>query len=291
MGVYRNKWSVTKHHPRRTIFKYSSNTQNRELSHLKAPTSMRTISVISLICIFVANESFGFSPSPSFFRSINKISSTRYQEGASNTLEGRVIEGKLRPLNNFILVKVADALEKTEGGILLTGKAKITKTEGVVVDVGPGKTHSESGVFFPMPVSVGNGVVYGKYDGTEVQYNGEKHTLIRDDDVLVKFEGDVLALDNAEVINDNVLVYVDPTEQEATPGGLLIAATVGKDSLPSTGKVVKVGTGKMATNGELMEMDIEVGDMVKFRDYAGNELKIGDDEYTVVRMEDILAKF
>ena len=41
----------------------------------------------------------------------------------------------------------------------------------------------------------------------------------------------------------------------------------------------------------LFRSDISVGDMVKFRDFAGNEVKIDGDEYAVVRMTDILAKF
>lgn len=55
--------------------------------------------------------------------------------------------------------------------------------------------------------------------------------------------------------------------------------------------MVKIGPGRMASNGELMAMDIAMGDMVKFRDFAGNEVDIENEEYSVVRMPDILAKF
>lgn len=169
-------------------------------------------------------------------------------------------------------------------------QAKIKKTEGKVISVGPGKTHQESGLLFPMPVNAGEGVVYGKYDGTEVDYEGGSHTLIRDDDILVKFTGDTLTLDSADVVSDNVLVKVDD-DQEETATGLLIAATAKKGGKPSTGEVVKVGPGRMASNGEIMTVDINVGDMVKFRDFAGNEVNIEGDEYAVVKMTDILAKF
>jgi len=206
------------------------------------------------------------------------------------TLEGRLIEGEVKPTNNFVLVKVAAAIEKTDGGIILAGKSKIAKTEGKVISIGPGKTHQESGILFPMPVSEGEGVVYGQYDGTEIDYNGDKHTLIRDDDILVKYSGDELTLESADVINDNVLVAVNPEEEQATAGGLLIASSSSKKK-PSTGTVVKVGPGRMASNGEPMEMDIEIGDMVKFRDFAGNEVNIQNEDYSVVRMVDILAKF
>ncbi|KAL9189771.1 hypothetical protein ACHAXT_009446 [Thalassiosira profunda] len=205
-------------------------------------------------------------------------------------LEGREIEGALTPTNNFVLVKVAEIEDETEGGILLTGSAKIKKTEGIVISVGPGKTHQESGLLFPMPVVAGEGVVYGKYDGTEVDYEGDRHTLIRDDDILVKFSGDKLTLDSADVVSDNVLVKVEENEEE-TASGLVIAATAKKGGKPSTGEVVKVGPGRMASNGEIMTVDIGVGDMIKFRDFAGNEVSIEGGEFAVVKMTDILAKF
>jgi chaperonin GroES len=207
----------------------------------------------------------------------------------ASTLDGRKISGAVKPLNNFLLVKVAEAMEKTEGGILLTGKAKIQKTEGTVVSVGPGRTHQDSGVVFDMPVSEGDGIVYGKYDGTEINISGARHTLIRDDDILVKFSGE-LSVDTVDVVRDNVLVAVDRTEEE-TDGGILIAKSSKSDSKPSTGKVIKVGPGKIASDGKLMPMDVAVGDMVKFRDFAGNEVEIGELEYSVVKMSDVLAKF
>jgi len=206
------------------------------------------------------------------------------------TLEGRLIEGELRPTNNFVLVKKAAAIEETAGGIVLAGRSKIVKTEGTVVSAGPGRTHQESGAVVKMPVVPGDGVVFGKYDGTELEYNGEKHTLIRDDDILVKFTGSELTLDSVDVTSDNILVYVE-TKEEETSGGLLIAASASKGSKPSTGEIVKIGAGRMARNGELMEMDVAVGDMVKFRDFAANEVKIEDKEYAVVRFPDLLAKF
>jgi chaperonin GroES len=226
--------------------------------------------------------------------SIVDIQTTRTMPSQQSALlakvDGRTVEGEVKPTNNFILVKIADALEQTEGGILLTGKAKIKKTEGTVVAVGPGKTHPETGAVFDMPVESGEGVVYGKYDGTEIDIDGAKHTLIRDDDVLVKFKGDKLILETVEVVRDAVLVHVE-TKERATEGGILIAKSSTSETKPSTGRVVKVGPGRFATNGERMEMEVSPGDYIKFRDYAGNEVEIEGEEYTVVRMLDILAKF
>lgn len=226
-----------------------------------------------------------------FSSSLFGVTSSRACARCAATLEGRTIDGEVQPINNFVLVKIAEAIQETTGGILLTGKSKIVKTEGKVISVGPGKTHQESGIFFPMPVVPGEGVVYGKYDGTAIDYEGSKHTLIRDEDILVKFTGDELDLKSADVVHDNVLVKVNLAEEEQSAGGLLIAKSSDSKSRPSTGEVVKVGPGRMASNGELMEMDVAVGDMIKFRDFAGNEVEIEGEEYSVVRMTDILAKF
>ena len=209
---------------------------------------------------------------------------------AASTLEGRKITGALKPTNNFVLLKVAELQEATDSGILLTGSAKIQKTEGEVMAVGPGKTHQDSSKIIPIPVSEGDRVVYGQYDGTELEYGGEKHTLIRDEDILVKYSGDKLTIDNVETVNDNVLVRVE-LDQGETPGGLLLAKSKDDESRPSTGVVVKVGPGKMGADGKLLPMDISVGDQVKFRDFAGNEVDIGTEEFSVVKIMDILAKF
>ena len=170
-------------------------------------------------------------------------------------------------------------------------QAKIKKTQGKVISVGPGSPHKDSGILYPMPVQSGDGVVYGKYDGTEILIDGVRHSLIRDSDILIKFTGDKLTIDSVEAVNESVLVAVE-TREESTSGGLLLASGKSDESRrPSTGTVVKVGPGRMSIDGDFLSMSVNIGDVVKFRDYAGNEVKIGDDEYTVVRMTEIMAKF
>jgi len=71
----------------------------------------------------------------------------------------------------------------------------------------------------------------------------------------------------------------------------LIAATSKKLTTSSIGEVLSVGPGKYAFNGELMEMDIQVGDMVKFRDFATQEVDISGEECAVLKMTDLIAKF
>jgi len=175
--------------------------------------------------------------------------------------------------------------------ISTTLQQKISKSEGLIVSAGPGRTNLETGFQSPMPISAGEKVMFGKYDGTEVTYNGEKHTLIRDDDVLVKFPSDESDLDAAEVLWDAVLVRVPQIEEEKSASGILFAKTSTKQKKSSVGEVVKVGPGRYAFNGELMEMDVSPGDMIKYRDFAAQEVEIRDEEFAVVRMTDILAKF
>ena len=76
-------------------------------------------------------------------------------------------------------------------------------------------------------------------------------------------------------------------EKETTRGGIIIPDTA-KDK-PTEGEIVAVGPGKRE-KGELISLDVKVGDRVLFGKYAGNEVKIEDEEYLILKEEDILAK-
>jgi chaperonin GroES len=207
-----------------------------------------------------------------------------------SVLEGRKIGGEVKPVNNFVLVKTLGTKAATDDGILLTGSAKVVKTQGTVISVGPGRTHEETGRVFDIDLNEGEGVVYGEYDGTEIDLNGEPHMLIRDINVLIKYTGDKITLDTVEVLNDSVLVRLDDDEQ-STAGGVILATSSSKQSKPSTGTVVKVGPGKMAGDGTRLPMNVAIGERVKFMDFAGNNVEIEGEEYSVVKMEEVLAKF
>lgn len=60
---------------------------------------------------------------------------------------------------------------------------------------------------------------------------------------------------------------------------------------PTEGVVVKVGPGRVTPSGNLADVILKVGDQVKFRDYAGTEVKIGDDLYHVMYATDVLARW
>jgi chaperonin GroES len=91
---------------------------------------------------------------------------------------------KLKPLHDRVVIKPAEAEEKTATGILLPDSAKEKPTRGKIVAAGAGKPAKDSGKVTPLSVSVGDVVYYGKYSGTEVEVNGEKLVIVRESDLL-----------------------------------------------------------------------------------------------------------
>ena len=55
------------------------------------------------------------------------------------------------------------------------------------------------------------------------------------------------------------------------------------------GKVIAVGKGKITEEGKVLPLDVKVGDKILFGKYSGNEIKIDDEDYLIVKEEDILA--
>jgi chaperonin GroES len=89
----------------------------------------------------------------------------------------------LKPLDDRIVVEQHEADEVTAGGIVLPTKAQEKPTRGTCVAAGPGKL-LESGCRGQLSVKIGDEVFYGKYSGTEVEYNGKKFTVLHEGDVL-----------------------------------------------------------------------------------------------------------
>ncbi len=89
---------------------------------------------------------------------------------------------KIKPLADRVIIKPAAAEERTKGGIILPDTAKEKPVVGEVVAVGPGKV-SDDGKKVPMEVKVGDKVLYGKYSGTEVTYEGEEYLIMREADI------------------------------------------------------------------------------------------------------------
>ncbi|MCQ2286829.1 MAG: co-chaperone GroES [Bacteroidales bacterium] len=83
----------------------------------------------------------------------------------------------IKPLADRVLVKPAAAEQKTAGGIIIPDTAKEKPQKGEVIAVGPGKKDE------PMTVKVGDTVLYGKYSGTEVSFDGELYLIMKESDI------------------------------------------------------------------------------------------------------------
>ncbi len=92
---------------------------------------------------------------------------------------------------------------------------------------------------------------------------------------------------NMKPINDHVIVK-PITEDEVTKSGIVIPDTVDKEK-PEKGEVIAVGEGKLLDNGQRAPMSIKVGDIVMFKKYSPDEIKIDDKEYLVISEGDIMV--
>lgn len=88
-----------------------------------------------------------------------------------------------RPMDDRILVEPSEAESTTAGGIILPDAAREKPQRGTVIAVGPGKL-LDSGNRGELGVKVGDEVFYGKYSGTEVEFNETKYVVVRENDIL-----------------------------------------------------------------------------------------------------------
>lgn len=83
-------------------------------------------------------------------------------------------------------------------------------------------------------------------------------------------------------------IIVKALDQESkSPGGILLPDTA--QQRPMKGEVIAVGEGKLLDNGERVPMEVKPGDRVIFSKYGGTEIKEGDEEYVILRHDDIHA--
>ena len=89
----------------------------------------------------------------------------------------------LKPLGDRIVIEVVEAEEKTASGIVLPDSAKEKPQEGKVVAVGSGRV-LDSGERVALEVSEGDNIIFSKYAGTEVKYQGSEYLILRESDIL-----------------------------------------------------------------------------------------------------------
>ena len=87
-------------------------------------------------------------------------------------------------------------------------------------------------------------------------------------------------------LHDRILVK-RVEEQEVRKGGIIIPDTAKEK--PQEGKVIAVGNGKVGEDGKKIPLDVKAGDKILFGKYSGSEVKVEDEEYLILREEDVLG--
>jgi chaperonin GroES len=91
---------------------------------------------------------------------------------------------------------------------------------------------------------------------------------------------------NLRPLHDRVIIK-RMEEERTSPGGIVIPDSAAEK--PSKGEVVAAGKGKRTDSGEVIAMDVKVGDKVLFGKYSGTEVKVDGQDLLVMREEDIMA--
>ena len=90
---------------------------------------------------------------------------------------------KVKPLSDRVVIEPLEAEDKTSGGIYLPDTAKEKPQMGKVIAAGPGKI-SDAGQKIAMEVKVNDKILYGKYSGTDVNFDGKDYLIMRESDIL-----------------------------------------------------------------------------------------------------------
>ena len=88
-------------------------------------------------------------------------------------------------------------------------------------------------------------------------------------------------------LHDRVLVKRIESGDKKTTGGIIIPDTVKEK--PQEGEVMAVGSGKVLENGKVQPMNVKAGDRILFGKYSGTDVKIDDEEYLIMREDDIFG--
>ncbi|MCK4499805.1 co-chaperone GroES [Candidatus Babeliales bacterium] len=94
---------------------------------------------------------------------------------------------KLRPLFDRVLIKRLESEQTSPGGIIIPDTAQEKTQTGTVVSVGTGRV-SKDGSVRPLQVKEGNKILFGKFSGSEVKFDGEEYLILREDEILGTLE-------------------------------------------------------------------------------------------------------
>ena len=91
---------------------------------------------------------------------------------------------------------------------------------------------------------------------------------------------------NFRPLHDRILIK-RIEEKEAVKGGIIIPDTAKEK--PQEGEVIAVGNGKMSEDGKVIPLDVKAGDRILFGKYSGSEIKMDDEEYLILKEEEVLG--
>lgn len=99
-------------------------------------------------------------------------------QNLKNNINIIIMALNIKPLSDRVIIEPAAAETQTASGIIIPDTAKEKPQKGTVVAVGNGKKEE------PLTVKVGDTVLYGKYAGTDLKFNGKDYLIMREDDIL-----------------------------------------------------------------------------------------------------------
>jgi chaperonin GroES len=91
---------------------------------------------------------------------------------------------------------------------------------------------------------------------------------------------------NFRPLHDRILIK-RIEEKETAKGGIIIPDTAKEK--PQEGEVIAVGNGKMSEDGKVVPLDVKAGDRILFGKYSGSEIKMDDEEYLILKEEEVLG--
>ncbi len=214
------------------------------------------------------------------------------------SLDGLSLDNPIRPLNDVVVIKIDPVKESSDGGVLLPNAREANPPNtGTVVDIGPGRTNRDTGFKFGMMFEKGDRVLWGKHVSAPVKYNDEDHLLVSEDNVLLSFQRDTPTLDSIKMNRNLILVTIKKENgPQQLKSGIVISTPASREAEVTIGEVLSVGPPGMARNGVPIPMNVDVGDTVKFRDFAAeylprNTLSVEGQDCVVIKNTDILATF
>eukprot|EP00405_Crypthecodinium_cohnii_P006950 CAMPEP_0194782706 /NCGR_PEP_ID=MMETSP0323_2-20130528/78833_1 /TAXON_ID=2866 ORGANISM="Crypthecodinium cohnii, Strain Seligo" /NCGR_SAMPLE_ID=MMETSP0323_2 /ASSEMBLY_ACC=CAM_ASM_000346 /LENGTH=191 /DNA_ID=CAMNT_0039721539 /DNA_START=71 /DNA_END=647 /DNA_ORIENTATION=+ len=184
------------------------------------------------------------------------------------------ITKRFTPLLDRVLVQKFKPEAKTASGLFLPESAAKAPNYATVLAVGPGGRTRE-GQVMPMNVKVGDKVVVPEYGGMTLKFEDEEFQVFRDEDilgVLNEEERSKRALDLKRV-DDRRNCFLPESAAKA----------------PNYATVLAVGPGGRTRDGDILPMNVKVGDKVVVPEYGGMTLKFEDEEFQVFRDADIMG--